>query len=262
MTQDQAFDILAMGQNVFLTGAAGTGKTYLLNRFIRHCHEHGIVIAVTASTGIAATHISGVTIHSWSGLGVRDSLTDDDIDDITSKEYLMKRFIATSVLIIDEISMLSAGFLSSLDLLLRKARFSPLPFGGIQMIFVGDFFQLPPVVRGSSFSELAFEDAVWKNAKILPCVLTTQYRQNTETDDAGLLSILSEIRLGRVSSRSHALLMSRNIPVTTDDHTELFTRNISVDAYNEERLNQIHDDTFIFEMQTKGSERLVETLKK
>lgn len=174
----------------------------------------------------------------------------------------MKRFIGTAVLIIDEISMLSASFLSSLDLLLRRARFSPLPFGGIQMVFVGDFFQLPPVVRGSSFSEFAFEEAVWKNAKILPCVLTTQYRQNSETDDAGLLSILSEIRLGRVSSRSRELLMSRNIPVTTDDHTELFTRNISVDAYNEDRLNQIHDDTFIFEMKTKGSERLVESLKK
>ena len=88
MTQDQAFDILAMGHNVFLTGAAGTGKTFLINRFIRHAREHGIVIAVTASTGIAATHIWGMTIHSWSGMGIRDTLTDEDIDTFVSREHI------------------------------------------------------------------------------------------------------------------------------------------------------------------------------
>jgi ATP-dependent DNA helicase PIF1 len=107
MNQDEAFDILAMGQNVFLTGAAGSGKTYLVNRFVTHCKEHGIGIAITASTGIAATHIGGMTIHSWSGLGVRDTLSDEDIDTIISREYIAKRFAKTAVLIIDEISMLS-----------------------------------------------------------------------------------------------------------------------------------------------------------
>lgn len=68
MNQDEAFDILTLGQNVFLTGAAGSGKTYLVNRFVKYCHEHAIGIAITASTGIAATHIGGMTIHSWSGL--------------------------------------------------------------------------------------------------------------------------------------------------------------------------------------------------
>lgn len=128
MNQDEAFDILAMGQNVFLTGAAGSGKTFLVNRFVRHCHEHAIGIAITASTGIAATHIGGMTVHSWSGLGVRDSLTDDDIDTIISREYIAKRFAKTSVLVIDEISMMSGGFLANLDRLLRSVRFSLDPF--------------------------------------------------------------------------------------------------------------------------------------
>ncbi len=106
MTQDEVFDILAMGQNVFLTGAAGSGKTFLVNRFVRYAQEHGISLAITASTGIAATHIGGMTIHSWSGMGIRESLSSEDIAYIMAREYLMKRFMKTSILIIDEISML------------------------------------------------------------------------------------------------------------------------------------------------------------
>lgn len=136
MNQDEVFDILAMGQNVFLTGAAGSGKTFLINRFIKHCHEHGIGIAITASTGIAATHIGGMTIHSWSGLGIREVLSDEDIDTIISREYIAKRFAKTSVLVIDEISMMSGGFLSNLDRLLKSARVSMDPFGGMQIILV------------------------------------------------------------------------------------------------------------------------------
>lgn len=128
MTQDQALDILMMGQNVFLTGAAGTGKTFLVNRLIRYAHEHAISIAITASTGIAATHIGGMTVHSWSGLGIRDTLSDDEIEDIVSREYLVKRFVKTNILIIDEISMLSGGFLANLDRILRSARVSPQVF--------------------------------------------------------------------------------------------------------------------------------------
>lgn len=147
MNQDQAFDILKMGYNVFLTGPAGSGKTFLVNRFITYCHEHALTVAITASTGIAATHIGGMTLHSWSGMGIRESLTDEDIEHIMTKEYLMKRFMKTSVLIIDEISMLGGEFLASLDRLLRFARISQDPFGGMQVVLVGDFFQLPPVSR-------------------------------------------------------------------------------------------------------------------
>ncbi len=257
-----------MGHNVFLTGAAGTGKTFLINRFIRHAKEHGITIAVTASTGIAATHIGGMTIHSWSGMGIRDTLMDEDIDVIVSREYLAKRFAKTNILIIDEISMLSGIFLANLDRLLRSTRFSQEPFGGIQVVLVGDFFQLPPVSRGMDV-EFAFENSVWKTFRLAICVLDVQYRQVGEkhldpeySSNDPLLQILNEIRSGSISQHSHELLQSRNVVVETDDHTELFTRNISVDTYNSERLNQIHDDTFVFEMQSKWAEKLVEAIKK
>jgi hypothetical protein len=290
MNQDAAFDILAMGQNVFLTWAAGSGKTYLVNRFVTHCKEHGIGIAITASTGIAATHIGGMTIHSWSGLGIRDVLSDEDIDTIISREYIVKRFAKTAVLIIDEISMLSWGFLSNLDRLLRSARVSMDPFGGMQIVLVGDFFQLPPVSRDSSYVEFAFEHSIWREARLIPCVLTTQYRQGRKVksidarhseerriqdpetldpsyrqddgDQDPLLQILNEIRSGKITTRSLALLESRHIPVETQDHTELFTRNVSVDAYNKWKLDSIAWDIFIFDMHSKGSLPLVEALKK
>lgn len=287
MIQDEVFDILTMGYNVFLTGAAGSGKTFLVNRFIRHCHEHGIGVAVTASTGIAATHIGGMTVHSWSGMGIRDNLTQEDLEYILAREYLMKRFAKTSVLIIDEISMLSGGFLESLDTLLQRARVNPEPFGWMQILLVGDFFQLPPVSR-DSYVEYAFEHSAWRTFKLAHCVLSTQFRQKTETNISRhpelannpdsqkprffvrqndgtqdpLLAILNEIRSWQVSHRSRELLESRYVPVETEDHTELFTRNVSVDAYNTDKLNKLPGDIFVFEMQSKWAEKLVEALKK
>ena len=143
------------------------------------------------------------------------------------------------------------------------------------MVLVGDFFQLPPVSRGMSEVEFAFEHPIWREARLIPCVLTTQYRQNngelimdngklsnqSKKKDA-LLEILSEIRSGRVTHESLEILESRNIPVETEDHTELFTRNISVDAYNKQKLDNIGGDIFVFEMHSKGSLPLIEALKK
>ncbi len=123
----------------------------------------------------------------------------------------------------------------------------------MQVIFVGDFFQLPPVSRGAI--EFAFEHPAWRDFKLVSAVLTTQYRQedgvNSDKEGDPLLAILNEIRAGEVSPKSRQLLASRNISIETEDHTELFTRNVSVDSYNTERLNSIHDDTFIFDMSSK-----------
>ena len=125
------------------------------------------------------------------------------------------------------------------------------------MVLVGDFFQLPPVSRGSDI-EFALEHPAWRTFRLAICVLTVQYRQKSEASldspyslGDPLLQILNEIRSGEISEESHTLLRSRNVLVETEDHTELFTRNISVDSYNTDRLNQIHDDTFVFDMQDK-----------
>ena len=106
MTQDEALQLLKLGENVFLTGAAGSGKTWLLNSYIHHLRSHGVSVAVTASTGIAATHLNGKTIHSWSGIGVRDSLYEDDHDKLAANRRIKNNYRNTSVLVIDEVSML------------------------------------------------------------------------------------------------------------------------------------------------------------
>src|SRR3989338_10848077 len=145
MTQNQALSILKTGANVFLTGEPGSGKTHTVNEYVAYLRQHNIEPAITASTGIAATHISGITIHSWSGIGIKRKLDKYDLDKISSSSYVGKRVRRAKVLIIDEVSMLSAETLSMIDAVCREVKQNPEPFGGLQMILVCDFFQLPPI---------------------------------------------------------------------------------------------------------------------
>jgi ATP-dependent DNA helicase PIF1 len=115
MTQKEALDLLKAGYNVFLTGAPGSGKTFLLNQYIGYLKKNSVIVSVTASTGIAATHMGGTTLHSWSGLGIREKLDDQDVRYIADKSYLRKRIKNTNVLIIDEISMIKADQFEAVD---------------------------------------------------------------------------------------------------------------------------------------------------
>ena len=106
MKQSTALNILKTGQNVFLTGQAGAGKTYVLNQYIDYLRVRGIPVAITASTGIAATHMNGMTIHAWSGMGIKDEFNDEDFKRLRHRQSVTDRLNSTKVLIIDEISML------------------------------------------------------------------------------------------------------------------------------------------------------------
>ncbi len=147
MTQDQALNILKTGANVFLTGEPGAGKTHTINNFVNYLRACDVEPAITASTGIAATHIGGMTIHSWSGIGIKTKLDKYELDKIASSEYIAKRIGRTRVLIIDEISMLSTNMLDMVDMVCREIKQNSEPFGGIQIVLVGDFFQLPPITK-------------------------------------------------------------------------------------------------------------------
>ena len=147
MTQSEALNILKTGANVFLTGEPGSGKTHTVNEYVRYLKNCGVEPAITASTGIAATHIGGITIHSWAGIGIKRYLDKYALDRITTNERVARRVGKARVLIIDEVSMLGPGTLDMVDAVCRAIRRSHEAFGGLSVLLVGDFFQLPPVVR-------------------------------------------------------------------------------------------------------------------
>ena len=261
MTQSTALQILKLGHTTFLTGAAGAGKSYALREYIVYLKRHGIKYAVTASTGIASTHISGVTIHSWSGIGIKQKLHAYDLDALEEKQNLYKRWNETQVLIIDEVSMLHASFVDMLDKVGKHLRRNDKPFGGLQVVFTGDFFQLPPVVRhGDEYENkevFAFTSTAWKEAKPVVCYLTEQFRQ----DDDKLTSILNAIRLGEVEEDHYQMLQETYDKAHTEDHIKLYTHNENVDQINMQAFNKIPGDVRSYHMITKGKAQLLASLK-
>ncbi|MEN9561101.1 MAG: hypothetical protein RIQ56_374, partial [Candidatus Parcubacteria bacterium] len=260
MNQSEALSILKLGVNVFLTGEPGSGKTHTVNQYVQWLRERGVEPAITASTGIAATHVDGMTIHSWSGIGVKRAISDWDIETIQSREKTALRIIHAKVLIIDEISMLDAQTLQNVDKVLRALRRKPLmpeePFGGLQVVFVGDFFQLPPVSKDGS-AQFAFMARAWKDANPVICYLSEQHRQ----EDPVFLDLLNAVRRGAVEDMHYELLRSRADQDTKKDVTRLHTHNAEADRVNEESLGKIDSKARVFEMSSKGAKALVESLK-
>jgi hypothetical protein len=257
MTQKEALAILRTGGNVFLTGEPGSGKTHVINEYIDWLAAAKIPVAVTASTGIAATHIGGMTIHSWSGIGVRDELTPYDLDTIASRKAVVKRVEKAKVLIIDEISMLDGRQLDMVERVARAVRRNDEPFGGLQVVLVGDFFQLPPVTKRGDMLRYAFEGNAWQSARPLVCYLGEQHRQ----DDELLLGLLSSIRRNDIEESHYVLLQEQTeIGYTDIEPTRLHTHNADVDAVNEAKLAELRGPVHRFKMTSQGAKQVVEGL--
>lgn len=261
MTQAEALNILKTGRSTFITGAAGSGKTYLLNQYLSYLTERGADVGITASTGIAATHLGGVTIHAWSGLGIRDRLTERDLEDLEQREHVWRRIARTQVLVIDEVSMLHHFRLDLFDRILRHLRRSSVPFGGVQLILCGDFFQLPPVTRGDAPpTRLAYHASSWQELQPTVCYLEEQHRQV----DADYLGVLSDLRSGAVSALSRERLVSRYgvAPEGPVAPTKLYCHNANVDAENERELAKLPGNPVSYRRSSRGSAALVEGLQK
>ncbi len=285
MTQKEVLKILKSGHNVYITGRPGSGKTYLLNEFIRFLRQENIPTGVTAATGIAATHLDGMTLHSWSGMGVLDELDDKELKRILKKRSLQKRLSKSRVLIIDEVSMLSAKCLDIASEIVRQFGQSWEPFGGMQVVLCGDFFQLPPIGNKSDRKTrlFAYHSRAWQELKLKICYLTEQYRQT----DKEYLAVLEAIRTNSVDESAFGLLRKRiGVSLRTNPGSrtsassvhygaghlrsfraqpvcaKLYTHNADVDAINAQELQKLPGKEQLFHMTSAGSMALAEILHK
>jgi ATP-dependent DNA helicase PIF1 len=271
MTQSQALEILKTGTNVFLTGEPGSGKTHLINKYVSYLRSCGIDPAITASTGIAATHIGGMTIHSWSGIGIKSELSRHELDKIANNKKYHKRISEAKVLIIDEISMLPPEALNLVEAVCRRVKKNIEPFGGLQVIFVGDFFQLPPISKKipdsqqqnllSEMTEIfAYGSSAWQASVPMTCYLSEQYRQ----DDKDYLDLLSAIRGNRFNDDYACRLERRKINYSEAPQglPKLFSHNFDVDRVNNEMLSKLSAKKESFTMTGRGAKALVGVLKR
>jgi ATP-dependent exoDNAse (exonuclease V) alpha subunit len=260
MLQDTALALLSAGNSIFLTGEPGSGKTHVVNKYTAYLRAKQIPFAVTASTGIAATHISGMTIHAWSGIGVDRFLDEEEIKKRASKGYIAKRIKKARVLIIDEISMLDGRLLTLIETMCRVAKKSQLPFGGLQVVLVGDFFQLPPIAEKGQAVQYVFESAAWQRLQPKVCYLHEQYRQEDET----FLQLLQALRQGKIDESHYDTLQNQVITEgeVPDTITKLYAHNVDVDKINQEELDALGGGKNRYQMKEKGPERIVAGLKR
>lgn len=231
--QLEALNIIKNNDNLFLTGSAGTGKSFTINKIVEYLIDNNIQYGLTALTGCAASLIKGQTIHSYLNLGINKSLNEIYKDISTKYISKLKSLKSLKSLIIDEISMMSNELLELIDSLFKMIKSNVLPFGGIQVIMVGDFHQLPPV-KGN----YCFTSPIWDELKMNTIVLTELIRQK---DDLVLQELLEELRNGKISKKSYELLESLKDKTFDNDikPTKLFPINTNVDKINEREFNKL-----------------------
>ncbi|EOR01180.1 hypothetical protein E3P92_01743 [Wallemia ichthyophaga] len=241
-------------KNVFFTGSAGTGKSVLLREIItslRKKFKKGPEsVAVTASTGIAACNIGGTTLHSFTGCG----LCNENVNALTQKvkrnPKALKRWTRVKVLIIDEVSMVDGELFDKLEGLARNIRKRPEPFGNIQIVVCGDFFQLPPVSKGSA-PNFCFDAESWTRVIAHTINLRQVFRQRDET----FINMLNEMRFGKLSDNSIRIFKSLSRPLVFADQiqpTELYPLRQQVDQSNNGRMNQLEGETKTFSALDSG----------
>ncbi len=234
--QQIALDKFKRGENLFITGPGGTGKTFLIKELINNCSKK---IQVCALTGCAAILLqcNARTIHSWSGIKLANGDIEDIVESIVNNKYQRKTWRSTQVLIIDEVSMMSKKIFDLLNIVAKTCRHNIKPFGNMQIIFLGDFYQLPPVNKSDDEdnNKFCFESEEWFNVfpKNNHILLTKIFRQ----EDTEYKNILMNIRKGIFDSNTKEILDKRKIKFDKDDKEQdniikIFPLKIKVDRVN------------------------------
>lgn len=233
---DKITELINNGENLFITGYAGTGKSYILNKL-----KKKFQIDVTSTTGLAAVNIQGQTIHSWAGVGICNKPIQDVVEKILKRAKLKKQISECKILAIDEISMLDAKTFDYIDQVLRNLRDGNKPFGGIQVLLFGDFFQLPPVEKESGF---CFNSKTWQALDLKTIFLEKIYRQNDEK----FIKSLNNLRLNQLTENDIRLFYDREVNYNTyeSDILHIFSTNKEADNYNVFKFNSVQKPQFVF----------------
>lgn len=263
--QEYILQLAMRGASLFYTGSAGTGKSVLLRSIIkalRQKYEKGKV-AVTASTGLAACNIGGITLHSFAGVGLGDGPVDVLMKRLKRNKKAYNRWCQIKVLIIDEVSMIDGNFLNKLDHIAKATRKNKRPFGGIQLIVSGDFYQLPPVSKSRPRGDMAdmemeeaifaFESEAWKNAIQCTIILREVFRQR---GDHVFIEMLNDMRSGKVTSDTIAEFNKLTRPLETSDGieaAELFSTRYEVENANNTKLRLLKGTAQLFKSIDSGS---------
>jgi len=257
--QQKAFDLLIKGKSIFMTGAGGTGKSFLIDIFRNNCRGFKR-IAITSTTGVSALLVKGTTLHSFLGIGIGKASNEILYKKIIKNSRYKNRWIETDILIIDEISMLSAELFDKLECLARLIRKNDKPFGGIQLVLTGDFLQLPPV-KDDLF---CFEAKTWDS-----CVDETVYfTEIIRQDDNDFKKCLNEIRMGYITEDSENILKTCVDKENKDTNiipTKIFSLNREVDLLNKYEMEKIDEDIYEYDIETEvsayGSKSITTILK-
>ena len=255
--QEHALSLLESPKNVFLTGFAGTGKSFLVRKFISGLDLK--TFPVLASTGAAAVLIGGRTFHSFFGLGIFEGGFFATVQRASEDKRVRNRIKKIEGFILDEVSMISGVALNAAEVICRNIRAGDLPWGGLKVVVVGDFAQLPPVDRSNQNRDWAFLSEAWESANFVSACLTETVR----TTDSNFVRVLNDVRNGLLTDDLREFLEKR----LCDDPQEyrdtcLFPRREQVEQYNRGKLSEIDDEQIDFATKYQGRERDREQLKK
>lgn len=223
--QKEAIKSIKKDHNVMITGPGGTGKTTIINQL--KDTTTGTIHGITAMTGAAAVLIGGTTLHSYLGIGLGKDSDDDLLKKINMVKHISLRWCNLKMLVVDEVSMLSADLFDKLNRIAKRIRMSKEPFGGIQLVFVGDFLQLP-CIKG----EFCFESESWNECKFKICNLTENMRQNNKP----FQDFLNRARFGEVTDEDLLYISTAKKTTGNIKHTRIVCDNVNVDAINENKL--------------------------
>ena len=231
--------LLKNGENVFLTGFAGTGKSYILNKLKEYFKKK---LTITSTTGIAAVNVKGQTLHSWAGVGLCRNTVYNTVEKIKKRPTQYRQIMNCKILAVDEISMLNIEAFEYINEVLREVRECNDPFGGIQVFFIGDFFQLPPVEKEGEVRHYCFDSPVWDKLGLKNVVLKKNYRQNEEN----FITALAHMRENCLEVEDIELLKTRCVENEDADILHIFSTNEEANRYNFAKFNMIEEPVKLF----------------